>query len=78
MLVGRIGQVGAGEIPLAALDHGNQAAALAGILSLRVLQDCCFQCFADDHLLRPAPGKLPNGKAVSGALNVYLALEVNV
>ena len=78
MLVGRIRQIDAGEIPFAAFDHGNQAAALTWILSLRVLQDCRFQCFADDHLLRPAPGKLPNGKAVSGALNVYLALEVNV
>ena len=42
MLVGRIGQVGAWEIPLAAFHNGNQAATLPWILGLRVLQDFSF------------------------------------
>jgi hypothetical protein len=42
MLVGRIGQVATGKVPLAAFDHGNQAAALAGIFGLRVFQDFSF------------------------------------
>ena len=42
MLVGRIGQVGAGEVAFTAFHNGNQATALAWILGLRMGQNLSF------------------------------------
>ena len=81
MLIGGVGQVGAGKVAFASFDNGDESATLAWIFCLRVLQDLGFQRFTDDHLPRPAPGKLPNGNSDSPVikfLNLRLQLDIRL
>ena len=64
MLVRCGGDVAAGVVPAPAFDYMDQAAALAGILNLRVRQDVSLEGVGQlHHWVRPAPGKLPNGNS---------------